>query len=55
MDGTSDEGLRALQGRLDRLQDELFSDKTHGRRDLDILRDIEATEALIDTHEGRRW
>lgn len=49
-DGT-DEGLSALHKALDRLQDELLSVDRHKRRDIDILKDIDNIERLIDEHE----
>lgn len=51
MDGTFDEGRRALEGRLDRLQDELESSNGHGRSYLDILHDIDTTEELLAEHD----
>lgn len=51
MDGTFDEGRRALEHRLDRLQDELESSNGHGRSYLDILRDIDTTEELLEEHD----
>lgn len=52
MDGTSDEGLRSLHKALDRLQDELMAaDPRQKRRDIDILREIDTIEALIEEHE----